>query len=222
MPVTPVSSVTQSYRNVTSPNANTRVNHKPGETPVAAKNDDDQNSQAEPSQEKQKSSATKEPPSQTEENELRKLKSRDTEVRAHEQAHLSAAGKYATSHATFTYQRGPDGKNYAVGGEISIDTNPVLNNPQATLEKALAIQKAALAPVQPSAQDRSVAAKAMQMATEARIQILAETNAETETTLESSEPGNENKNDTSTGINEYESIATYNENLPKSILFGVA
>ena len=107
--------------------------------------------------------------------QVSELKRRDTEVRAHEAAHLAAAGKYATGGASFDYKRGPDGKSYAVGGEVGIDTSPVPNDPQATLRKAQQIQAAAHAPANPSAQDRQVAASASAMAANARAEISQET-----------------------------------------------
>ncbi|MFA5019420.1 MAG: putative metalloprotease CJM1_0395 family protein, partial [Methylobacter sp.] len=48
------------------------------------------------------------------------LKQRDAEVKAHEAAHLAAAGGIATGGASFDYQQGPDGIQYAIGGEVSI------------------------------------------------------------------------------------------------------
>lgn len=99
--------------------------------------------------------------------ELEQLKARDREVRAHEMAHLAAAGGLATSGATFTYQRGPDGASYAIGGEVKIDTSSG-NNPEDTIRRAQIIRAAALAPAEPSGQDRAVAAKAAQMEAEAR------------------------------------------------------
>ena len=99
------------------------------------------------------------------------LKQRDREVRAHEAAHLAAAGRYATGGASFEYERGPDGKSYAVGGEIGIDTSPVPNDPEATIQKARMIKAAALAPADPSPTDRKVAASAAQMEAEARQEI---------------------------------------------------
>lgn len=104
--------------------------------------------------------------------EIQKLKDRDREVRNHEQAHLSAAGGIAISGASFTFAVGPDGQRYAVGGEVSIDTSAVANNPEATLRKAETIRRAALAPAQPSAQDHSVASKAAAMARKASIEML--------------------------------------------------
>ena len=100
--------------------------------------------------------------------ELADLKARDQQVRAHEAAHLAAAGGLARGGASYTYQRGPDGGVYAVGGEVSIDTSPVPGNPAATLAKAQQIQAAAMAPADPSSQDRSVAAAASAMAARAQ------------------------------------------------------
>jgi hypothetical protein len=102
---------------------------------------------------------------------IRTLKVRDQVVRAHEAAHIAAGSGIVLGGATYSYQRGPDGVQYAVGGEVSIDTSKVAGDPNATLQKAQQIQAAALAPAQPSSQDRNVAAKAAQMAVEARAEI---------------------------------------------------
>lgn len=102
--------------------------------------------------------------------QLQALKSRDQEVRAHEAAHLAAGASIARGGMTFTFQRGPDGVLYAVGGEVSIDTGRE-PTPEATLQKAEIIRRAALAPAEPSPQDRSIAARATQMAAQARIEI---------------------------------------------------
>ena len=110
--------------------------------------------------------------SRAEQIELRKLKQRDQEVRAHEQAHIAAGGSYVQGGARFSYTLGPDGNRYAVGGEVSIDTSSVPQDPEATLRKAEAVRKAALAPAQPSARDRAVAAEAARMAAEAKQEVL--------------------------------------------------
>ena len=102
---------------------------------------------------------------------INQLKARDTEVRAHEMAHLAAAGSYARGGMSFTYQTGPDGKRYAIGGEVGIDTSPVSGDPEATLQKAMVIQRAALAPAEPSAQDQKVAQSAIKMMAQARMEI---------------------------------------------------
>lgn len=98
---------------------------------------------------------------------VRQLQATDRQVRAHEQAHLAAGGGLTRGGARFSFEKGPDEQNYAVGGEVSIDTSPVAGDPQATQEKARQIRAAALAPADPSAQDLSVAAQASQMETQA-------------------------------------------------------
>jgi len=103
--------------------------------------------------------------------QLRTLKMRDLVVRAHEAAHLAAASGIVVGGASYSYQRGSDGVQYAIGGEVSIDTSKVAGNPNATLQKAQQIQAAALAPTQPSSQDRTVAARAAKMAIEAKAEI---------------------------------------------------
>lgn len=101
--------------------------------------------------------------------EVEELKRRDREVRAHEQAHKSAGGSIAGS-PSFETISGPDGRSYAVGGEVKIDTSPVPNNPDATIRKMEIVKRAALAPSQPSAQDRQVAAEAEQKIQQARLE----------------------------------------------------
>lgn len=104
---------------------------------------------------------------------IEELKKIDSNVRAHEQAHLAAAGGLAMSGASFTYTRGPDGRQYAVAGEVSIDVSPG-KTPQETINKAERIKAAALAPADPSAQDRAVAGSAAQMEAQARQQLAQE------------------------------------------------
>jgi len=106
--------------------------------------------------------------SDEDERKVKELSTRDQDVRAHEAAHVAAGGQYVKGGATFSYQKGPDGKMYAVGGEVSIDTSPVKGDPQATIAKMEAIKRAALAPADPSGQDRSVASEASQEESKAR------------------------------------------------------
>ena len=102
--------------------------------------------------------------------DIQQLSARDREVRAHERAHAAVGGQYASA-PTYQYERGPDGINYAVAGEVSISTGAVAGNPQATIEKAQVIRRAALAPAEPSPQDRQVAAEATKMELDARAQL---------------------------------------------------
>lgn len=89
---------------------------------------------------------------------VRELQGIDTAVRAHEAAHM-AAGAGLASGASFSYVQGPDGRSYAVGGEVGIDTSGE-STPEATITKMQQVRAAALAPANPSPQDRLVAAQA--------------------------------------------------------------
>lgn len=101
------------------------------------------------------------------------LAQRDQEVKVHEAAHAAVGGQYAGA-PTLKYETGPDGKRYAVSGEVNIDMSVVPGDPEATMKKADVIRAAALAPAQPSSQDRSVAAQAAQMKATAQAEVMAE------------------------------------------------
>lgn len=105
-----------------------------------------------------------------EQQQIKELKARDTEVRIHEQAHASVGGQYAGS-PSYEYQRGPDGTNYAVGGEVQIDVAEIPDDPQATIEKMQTVRAAALAPAEPSGADRSIAADATQKLAAAQAEL---------------------------------------------------
>jgi hypothetical protein len=99
------------------------------------------------------------------------LKTIDREVRAHEQAHVSVGGSYILGGPLFEYESGPDRKRYAVGGEVSIDSSPERDNPEATIAKMQVVRAAALAPADPSAQDRAVATAAASEESRARSEL---------------------------------------------------
>lgn len=109
---------------------------------------------------------------QTEQDEqvVQELKSRDREVRLHEQAHARVGGQYAGS-PSYEYQRGPDGNNYAIGGEVMIDVAPLEGDPQGTIEKMQTVRAAALAPAEPSGADRAIAADATQKLSAAQAEL---------------------------------------------------
>ena len=109
--------------------------------------------------------------SEDEEREVRELSRRDREVRAHEAAHKAAAGSAARGGPTFDTVRGPDGRQYAVGGEVQIDTAPVPGDPAATIAKLRQVERAARAPADPSPQDRRVAAEAAAGVREAQVAL---------------------------------------------------
>lgn len=96
-----------------------------------------------------------------------RLAARDREVRAHEQAHARVGGQYAGS-PSYTYQTGPDGKRYAIGGSVAIDVSPVPGDPEATIAKMEQVKAAALAPAEPSSADRRIATLAEAASREAQ------------------------------------------------------
>lgn len=103
--------------------------------------------------------------------QLLELKKRDKEVRQHEMAHIAAGGFYVKGGATYQYKIGPDGRRYVVGGEVSIDTSKE-PDPERTIRKMHIVERAALAPINPSPQDRAVAAKAAMQAAKAQTELI--------------------------------------------------
>lgn len=103
---------------------------------------------------------------------VQQLKQTDTKVRQHEMAHIAAGGSLILSGANFTYKKGPDGRNYAVGGEVSIDTSTVPGDPEATIQKMRQVRNAALAPANPSSQDIKVASQATQAVSKALSELM--------------------------------------------------
>jgi hypothetical protein len=102
---------------------------------------------------------------------VNQLAQRDQQVRTHEAAHVAAGGMYVRGGARFSYTTGPDGRAYATGGEVSIDRSAVPGDPAATIQKLRQVQRAALAPADPSPQDRSVAAGAAMSITQAQMEL---------------------------------------------------
>ena len=111
---------------------------------------------------------------------LQQLRARDQEVRAHEAAHIAVGREYVRGGPNFTLQQGPDGRSYAIGGEVHLDASPIPNDPAATLSKAEIVRRAALAPAEPSPQDIQVASNASSMAARARIDLAIQRRNETE------------------------------------------
>lgn len=142
--------------------------------------------------------------------QLVKLQARDRAVRQHEMAHLAVSGGLAISGASFTYQKGPDGVDYAVGGEVSIDTSPG-RTPEDTIARARQIQAAALAPVDPSGQDRAVASQAAQMEIAARAQLAAQSGVDVN-------KGNTGNNDRSASEQAIKVQRAYSEPVTESLI----
>ncbi|MDY3668175.1 MAG: putative metalloprotease CJM1_0395 family protein [Campylobacter sp.] len=141
--------------------------------------------------------------SQEEQRIVSELQAADTNVRAHEAAHMAAGGGL-TSPASYTYERGPDNKMYAVAGEVGISTSQG-NTPQESLNKAQTIRRAALAPADPSPQDLKVAAQAASMEMSARAQIMQEKMAQ-------NSQNSNNSNETSAGNSNVNSNVNSAEN----------
>lgn len=128
---------------------------------------------------------------QEEQLQVDKLQARDTEVRAHESAH-QAAGGGMTGAASFTYQQGPDGKMYAIGGEVSI-TFKTGATPEETIANAQQVIAAAMAPADPSPQDHAVAANAHLMLMKAQQELTKEAQEKSQNVQTYKENQEENK-----------------------------
>jgi hypothetical protein len=146
-----------------------------------------------------------------EQQQVQKLRQIDRKVREHEAAH-KAAGAGLTGGAHFEYVRGPDGRQYAVAGEVSIDVSPA-QTPEQTIAKAKRIQAAALAPADPSSQDRAVAAQAAQMAAKARTELSRAENSEA---AESAAARNFDKVDGAASSRESRAVAAYTNLEPQA------
>lgn len=128
--------------------------------------------------------------SEAEERKLRELRETDARVRRHEEAHRAAAGSLYRGGPNYTYETGPDGKRYAVAGSVSIDTSPG-RTPEETVQKAAQIRRAALAPMDPSGADRSIAAKASRMEDAARRALVKQSMDRPEATVVAREDAKE-------------------------------
>ena len=147
--------------------------------------------EVDPSAEK---SVSGEPLTKEESAEVQKLKARDQEVRAHEQAHVAAGGQYIRGGISYDYQKGPDGRSYAVGGHVDIDLSEE-DSPEATITKMRQVQRAALAPAEPSGADRAVASAAASKEQQAQAELAEERQAQA---TEGREKGKEVREDTAT------------------------
>lgn len=93
---------------------------------------------------------------------IKRLQARDREVHQHEAAHAAAAGEYAAGAPTYSYQRGPDGKMYAIGGSVALDVGKEAT-PEENRLKSMKLRGAAMGVSEASAADAMVAAQAGQL-----------------------------------------------------------
>lgn len=109
--------------------------------------------------------------SESEKKIVSKLKAIEKEVIAHENSHISAGGGLVRGGASYSYALGPDGKRYITGGEVKIDVTVNSDDPQSAIIKMQQVSKAALAPANPSAQDKAVASEAAKIEAQARLEL---------------------------------------------------
>ncbi|MCR5347695.1 MAG: hypothetical protein K6E38_07950 [Fretibacterium sp.] len=133
--------------------------------------EDKSGSRSPDSADKGKNSAGSSDLSEEQEAQVREMTRTEREVIAHEAAHQAAAGAFGGG-VSYSYTQGPDGKSYITGGEVPIQLKSG-STPEETLRNMQQVQRAALAPADPSGQDRRVAAKAAAMATQAQQEIAA-------------------------------------------------
>jgi hypothetical protein len=153
--------------------SNTNINNNSNTSQVNSQNAKEEEPKTEYSTDTSNSQELTDAEKQT----VKELQRIDNEVRAHEQAHLAAGAGLVRGGAALEYQRGPDGKMYAVAGEVKIDISEG-KTPEETIMNMQKVIGAALAPADPSAQDRSVASLARRIEAQARMEKSKETLSE--------------------------------------------
>jgi len=84
-------------------------------------------------------------------------------------AHKSVGGAFA-GEPHYTTKKGPDGKDYAIAGEVPIKIEKG-KTPQETIKNMQQVKAAALAPPDPSPQDLKVAQTADMIAAKAKAEL---------------------------------------------------
>lgn len=149
--------------------------------------------------------------SEAELSEVERLRKRDQKVRAHEQAHASAAGELASGGIHFDYETGPDGGRYATGGHVGLRM-PDAPSPEEDLRIARKVERAALAPADPSPQDRAIANKARQKAAAAQREI-----AQREAKKLEKENGSIQNGEEKPGENDYKAVSIESNNTNRTV-----
>ena len=85
-----------------------------------------------------------------------RLRQRDQQVRQEERAHAAVAGDLAGP-ISYVYQRGPDGRLYAIGGSVQIKARSTSGDPQELARLGARLSAAAHAATNPSGADLSAA-----------------------------------------------------------------
>ncbi len=100
--------------------------------------------------------------SDNEQKAVNELKSRDKEVRLHEAEHMRNPELISVGGPKFTYAIGPDGKAYAIGGNVTLTTGKP-KSPEDAMQKAMALKNSSMGVGEPSSKDigASISAGAM-------------------------------------------------------------
>lgn len=107
------------------------------------------------------------------------LRQRDAQVRQEEQAHAGAAGA-AAGPISYTFATGPDGRQYAAGGSVSVRLSNPSGDPAKFVQAAAKLAAAAHAAHNPSAADLAAARKGYQAAGAALANMHADIHRDTE------------------------------------------
>lgn len=154
--------------------ANNSISEQKGDHPDDHKDDQNSNYSQNPAtaeaKEDDSSDKTSKAKEVLRESVINDLENRDAEVRSHELAHSVIGGSF-TGSPNYSYETGPDGKRYAVDGEVSVDLSVVEGDPAATIAKMQKVHAAALAPADPSTKDIQVAASAIQVILQAQSEL---------------------------------------------------
>ena len=102
--------------------------------------------------------------------DIRRFEQNEAQIIRHVSSHVAAGHQY-TSPPQYDYRSSIDSQHFISSGEVSFDTSAIQDNPPKTLAKALLIHAAALAPLNLSLQDISVAQQASTIAQVARVAI---------------------------------------------------
>ncbi|MDJ0950240.1 MAG: putative metalloprotease CJM1_0395 family protein [Alphaproteobacteria bacterium] len=90
--------------------------------------------------------------SPAEERQVARLRQIDSAVRQEENTHAANAGQFASA-PQYTYVTGPDGRRYAVGGQVNVRATNPSGDPRQAERAANILRNAAVSPNAPSAQD---------------------------------------------------------------------
>lgn len=166
----------QAERDSASINERQQGQEQSGEQQGQQKQAQNDNGQTEDEKNTEDSNTNDRELSPDEQKQVQELSARDLEVRTHEQAHASVGGPY-TGAPSYSFEVGPDGRRYAVEGEVSVDLSEA-GSPKETITKMRRVYDAALAPVKPSTQDLRVAAEASRIIAQAQAEVLKQQRVE--------------------------------------------